>query len=254
MLGVFGLGCQFGGLKALDDVSLSVTAQQITGLIGPNGAGKTTLFNIITGLLTPSSGTIQIDGRAVSDLRPHRLAQFGIARTFQNIRLFNEMSVIDNVITAMHASLDYGFGALLFAPWRARHAERSARDAAMALLERVHLADAAERLAANLPYGAQRRLELARALATRPRLLLLDEPVAGMNPAERAELMQLLRTIHADGIGILIIEHDMHFIMNLCDTVAVLNFGRLIATGTPAEVQRNAAVIEAYLGVDHGAA
>lgn len=254
MLAVRGLGCRFGGLRALDDVSLSISAQQITGLIGPNGAGKTTLFNIVTGLLSPSSGAIEIDGHAVADLRPHRLAQFGLARTFQNIRLFNEMSVIDNVITAMHASLDYSLGALLFAPWRTRRAESAARETALQLLERVHLADVAERLAANLPYGAQRRLELARALATRPRLLLLDEPVAGMNPAERAELMQLLRTVHADGVGILIIEHDMHFIMNLCDAVAVLNFGRLIAAGTPAEVQRNAAVIEAYLGIDHGAA
>lgn len=254
MLRVSNLSCHFGGLKALDDVSLDVDARRITGLIGPNGAGKTTLFNIVTGLLAPSSGTIEIDGRGVSDLRPHRLAQFGLARTFQNIRLFSEMSVIDNVITAMHGSLDYGLGALLLTPWRTRRAESAAREAALRLLARVHLADAAERLAANLPYGAQRRLELARALATRPRLLLLDEPVAGMNPNERAELMQLLRTIHADGIGILIIEHDMHFIMTLCDAIAVLNFGRLIATGTPAEVQRNAAVIEAYLGIDHGAA
>ena len=253
MLSVAGLSRHFGGLKVLDDVTLDVPVQGITGLIGPNGAGKTTFFNIVTGLLAPSSGRVYFETTEITGIAPHRLAQLGLARTFQNIRLFSEMTVLDNVVAAMHRSIDYGARALFFGGRRIA-AERAARDQALEMLAGVELAERADEYAANLPYGAQRRLELARALATKPRLLLLDEPVAGMNPNETAELMQLIRKISAAGTAVLLIEHDMHFIMNLCDSIAVLNFGRLIASGTPVQIRANAEVVAAYLGPEqHGA-
>lgn len=248
MLSVAGLSRHFGGLKVLEGVSLEVACQGITGLIGPNGAGKTTLFNIVTGLLKPNSGSVFFEGREITGMAAHKLASLGLARTFQNIRVFGEMTVLDNVVTAMHGAIDYGIGTLFLRASYRVSAERLAREQAFALLEKTHLVERAADYAASLAYGAQRRLELARALATGPRLLLLDEPVAGMNSKETAELMQLIRKLSAEGIAILIIEHDMHFIMNLCDRVAVLNFGRLIAHGTAAEIRSNPDVIAAYLG------
>lgn len=256
MLRVANLRRQFGGLTVLDDVSLEISRQGITGLIGPNGAGKTTFFNIITGLLAASAGHVEFDRQDITGLPAHALSRLGIARTFQNIRLFAAMSVLENVMTAMHGALDYGIGAVFVGRRRRVEAERNARIRALELLATVGLADRAEELAANLPYGAQRRLELARALATNPRLLLLDEPVAGMNPHETAELMRLIRKLQSeDGLAILLIEHDMHFIMNICDRIAVLNFGRLIAYDTPERVRSMPEVVAAYLGPDsHGAA
>lgn len=256
MLRVANLGRQFGGLKVLDDISLEIPLQGVTGLIGPNGAGKTTFFNIVTGLLEASEGRIQFNGQDITGLSAHALSRLGIARTFQNIRLFAAMSVLENVMTAMHGALDYGIGALFLSGRRRVAAERNARARALELLETVGLADRATALATSLPYGAQRRLELARALATKPQLLLLDEPVAGMNPHETSELMRLIRQLqNEDGLAILLIEHDMHFIMNVCDRIAVLNFGRLIAYDTPERVRAMPEVIAAYLGPDsHDAA
>lgn len=256
MLRVAKLSRQFGGLKVLDDISLEIPLQGITGLIGPNGAGKTTFFNIVTGLLEASEGRVAFDGADITGLPAHNLSRLGVARTFQNIRLFGAMSVLENVMTAMHGALDYGIGALFLSGRRRVAAEKEGRDRALELLEKVDLAGRADELAINLPYGAQRQLELARALATKPRLLLLDEPVAGMNPHETAGLMRLIRQLqNDDDLAILLIEHDMHFIMNVCDRIAVLNFGRLIAYDTPERVRAMPEVIAAYLGPDsHGTA
>lgn len=248
MLCVERLSCRFGGLSVLEDVSLDIPTDGITGLIGPNGAGKTTLFNIVSGLTAPTAGTVFFQGREITGGAPHKRAQLGLARTFQNIRLFGEMNVLDNVVTAMHAAIDYDISTLFWRARRRKVAEHAARERSLGLLEEVGLARRAFDLAATLPYGAQRRLELARALATSPRLLLLDEPVAGMNQTETAELMHLIRRVHANGVAILIIEHDMDFVMKLCDQIAVLNFGRLIAAGTPPEIRSNPQVIAAYLG------
>ncbi len=238
----------FGGVTALDQVSLTVPAGQVYGLIGPNGAGKTTVFNLITGLFPPSSGQMSFQGQRLLGLPPYRIATRGIARTFQNFRLFSEMSLIDNVIVGMHTHLNYPIWAAVLRTPRFRGLERNARLEAYQLLQRVGLGNLSQELAGNLSYGNQRKLEIARALATQPRLLLLDEPVAGMNATEKNAVMALIQSLRDDQLTVFMIEHDMRFVMGLCDTVAVLNFGRIIAEGPPSAIKANPAVIEAYLG------
>jgi branched-chain amino acid transport system ATP-binding protein len=240
----------FGGLEVLRDVNLSVSQGAIFGLIGPNGAGKTTVFNLITGLLAPSSGRVMFGKHDLLALKPHQITRLGIARTFQNIRLFKEMTLLQNVVVGTYSHMNYGFPSLLFGLPKFRTHEARAHKRALELLSWMKLDAKANDLADNLSYGEQRRLELARALATEPSLLLLDEPVAGMNTSERAELMVEIAAIRERGYTILIIEHDMRFVMNLCEQIAVLNFGKIIACGNPHQIRTNEQVIEAYLGRD----
>lgn len=244
----------FGGLQVLQDVNFEVPEGGIFGLIGPNGAGKTTVFNLITGLIRASSGTISLAGEDIGDVAPNKITERGIARTFQNIRVFKEMTLLENVIVGMHEHLKYGFGGLLLNLGGFRRIEAEARERALELLSWVKLDHKAHMLADSLSYGEQRRLEFARALATKPKLLLLDEPVAGMNPSEKTELMREIINIKERGFSIFMIEHDMRFVMGLCDRIAVLNFGRIIAEGTPNEIKNNPEVIEAYLGKEDEAA
>jgi branched-chain amino acid transport system ATP-binding protein len=248
-----GLSAAFGGLRALDAVDLEVLEGEIAALIGPNGAGKTTLFNCLTGLCLPSAGDLHLlpagGGRQrLGGLSPHRITALGVARTFQNIRLFPEMSALENVMVGRHVRTRAGvLGALLRGPGT-RAEEREIRADARALLARVGLKAVADEPAAGLPYGLQRRLEIARALATRPLLLLLDEPAAGMNPRETAELDELIRRLRDDGVTILLIEHDMRLVMGLAERIIVLDCGQVIATGTPGQVRADPAVVRAYLG------
>jgi branched-chain amino acid transport system ATP-binding protein len=250
MLSLNAVSRNFGGLEVLKDVSFTVPQGGIFGLIGPNGAGKTTVFNLITGLLPPSSGDITFEGVSVVGRKPHHITQSGIARTFQNIRIFKEMSLLENVIVGMHSHLHYGTLDLLMGLPRFRAQEKQARERANELLSWVGLHHRAEDLADNLSYGDQRKLELARALATEPKLLLLDEPVAGMNGSEKTELMREVVNINKRGFTVFMIEHDMRFVMGLCQEIAVLNFGRIIAQGSPDAIRNDPQVIEAYLGRD----
>lgn len=248
MLTLSSVSKQFGGLRVLENISLAIPGQGIFGLIGPNGAGKTTVFNLITGLLSPTEGAIEFYGERLDGLPPYRIARKGVARTFQNIRLFKEMTALDNVLVALHDSARYGDMAVLL-PWRGhRRAEQHQRETGKALLARVGLEDKANLAVGTLSYGEQRRVEIARALATRPKLLLLDEPAAGMNVVEKRELMSEIVRLAQGGLNIMIIEHDMRFIMELCGDIVVLNFGRIIARGRPEEIRANPLVIEAYLG------
>lgn len=239
----------FGGLMALKDIDFAINYGEIIGLIGPNGAGKTTLFNLFTGQYAPTRGEIFFNDQQINGLKPYQITPLGIARTFQNIRLFGQMSVLDNVLTGQHCRTVTGlFGAIVRTPGSTRE-EARAHKTALEMLHFVNLGDKKSEYASNLSYGERRRLEIARALATDPTLLLLDEPAAGMNPLETAELIDLIRQIRIEmGKTILLIEHDMKVVMGIYERVTVLNYGKKIAEGTPGEVQKNEAVIKAYLG------
>ncbi|HSO59233.1 MAG TPA: ABC transporter ATP-binding protein [Paenisporosarcina sp.] len=238
----------FGGISALTDVSFKINKGEIFGLIGPNGAGKTTLFNVITNMFLPTSGEINFLGETISGIKPHKITDKGICRTFQNIRLFSQMTVLENVLVGGHCRSKSGVLSSVFRTKSQRNEEESTRKVATELLQLVGLSSYEDVIAENLAYGQQRRLEIARALASNPSLLLLDEPAAGMNETETENLFDLIKKIQQRGLTVLVIEHDMPFVMKLCDRIAVLNFGKKLAEGTPQEIQNNHEVIEAYLG------
>ena len=249
VLDVRNLGIDFGGLTAVDSFNVSLGPTEICGLIGPNGAGKTTIFNLLTGVYQPTRGSVLINGIDTKGMSTHKVTKLGIARTFQNIRLFTDMTVLDNVKVGMHNQIKCNFFSSMFHLPSYYVAERKANQRAMELLDFMGLADLADQKAGSLPYGGHRRLEIIRALATNPSIILLDEPAAGMNPSETTELMHQIRRIRDTfHIAIFLIEHDMNLVMNVCETIAVLNYGRLIAKGTPEEIRQNPTVIEAYLG------
>jgi branched-chain amino acid transport system permease protein len=248
MLEIVGISKRFRGLRALDDVSLTVAAGEIRGIVGPNGSGKTTLFNVVTGFYKPTSGRVLVDGSGVTGARSYRLAQAGVARTFQNLRLFGAMSIRDNVLVALDQSRTWSiwqYGIWQPGVWRT---DRRLRHEADAVLERFGLTDFADSLPGALPYGIQRRVEIARAMARSPRLLLLDEPAAGLNGEEVRQLSEIVRSIRASGVTVVLIEHNMGLVMSLCERVTVLAGGHVIAEGTPADVATAPQVIEAYLG------
>jgi len=250
LLSVDNVSKRFGGLAALEGISLAVAAGEIYGLIGPNGAGKTTLFNCMTGLYTVSAGAVRFAGTEVQALKPHQIVKLGFARTFQNIRLFANMSALENVMVGRHARTRATVLGAVLRCRRTRAEEADIRERAHELLDYVGLAGKGRTLASHLAYGDQRRLEIARALATEPRLLALDEPVAGMNPAERRQMGELFRKLRDGGVTLLLIEHDVKLVMGLCDRVAVLDYGRKIAEGPAEAVRNDPAVIAAYLGGD----
>jgi len=239
----------FGGLKAVSNFDVELNTGELVGLIGPNGAGKTTAFNLLTGVYEPTTGTIDFDGKSLVGLKPYQITQRGVARTFQNIRLFSELSVLDNVKIAYHSHVKYGLLESVFRIGRYHSEEEEIEQKAIRFLDIFKLTHKKDEVAKNLPYGEQRRLEIARALAAQPKLLLLDEPAAGMNPQETQELMAMIRWIRKEfGLTILLIEHDMSLVMGVCERIYVLEYGSIIAHGTPGEIKNNPRVIEAYLG------
>lgn len=245
------LGVTFGGLKAVQDFNFEIKEGELVGLIGPNGAGKTTVFNLLTGVYVPTEGTVMLEGKKLNGKKTHQIVDAGIARTFQNIRLFKQMSVVDNVKVALNKKYKYGFLSALFHTPKYWKAEKERDEEARELLKIFNLEDKADYIASNLPYGQQRKLEIARALATDMKLLLLDEPAAGMNPTETAELLDCIKVIRERfGIAILLIEHDMSLVMNVCERIQVIDYGQTIAIGLPEEIANNKRVIEAYLGKD----
>ena len=249
VLDVRNLGIDFGGLTAVDGFNITIGPTESSGLIGPNGAGKTTIFNLLTGVYQPTRGSVLIKGIDTKGMPTHKVNKLGIARTFQNIRLFNDMTALDNVKVGMHNEMKCSFLASLLRLPSYFKAEKKANQKAMELLEFMGLADIADQKAGSLPYGVQRRLEICRALASNPAVILLDEPAAGMNPSETAELMHQIRRIRDTfQIAIFLIEHDMNLVMNVCEAIAVVSYGKIIAKGTPDEIKKNPAVIEAYLG------
>jgi len=249
LLEVKNLGISFGGLRAVDDLHMSIEAGSLAGLIGPNGAGKTTAFNLLTGVYQPTDGTIFLDGESIVGKKPSEICRAGIARTFQNIRLFAKMSVLDNVKVALHNHIKYSLATSILHIGAYAKQERKMDEEALEILKVFELDGYADTLASNLPYGKQRKLEIARALATEPKLLLLDEPAAGMNPNETSELMETIELIRKKfGVTILLIEHDMKLVAGICEYLYVLNFGTELANGTPKEVLNDPKVLTAYLG------
>jgi branched-chain amino acid transport system ATP-binding protein len=250
MLELQGITQIFGGVTALNDVSFSIRADEITGVIGPNGAGKTTLFNIVTGIYQQTSGRVIFEGQDISGIPAERLASLGMVRTFQNIELFGKMTVLENVMVGLHSRSSSGLFACSFKmPWALKE-ERRIREEALQWLEFVGIADLAEVTAANLPFGRGRMLEIARAMACKPRMMLMDEPAAGLNSQETVGLAELIRKIRELGVTVVLVEHDMELVMDICDRIVVLNLGQKLAEGTPREIQDNPEVIAAYLGDD----
>lgn len=243
------LGINFGGLRAVNNFSMKIEEGQLYGLIGPNGAGKTTVFNMLTGVYTPTDGTVKLEGKKINGMKPYAITRLGIARTFQNIRLFKDMTVKENVLAALDTQASYGLFSGMFKLPNSLKQGKDMDQEAMSLLEVFHLEKDADKLAKNLPYGKQRELEIIRALGAHPKLLLLDEPAAGMNPQETKNLMETIRLVRDRfNIAILLIEHDMKLVMGICEKISVLNYGMLLAEGTPEEIRTNPDVVKAYLG------